>query len=283
MERAVGFVRLVRPVNGLMMGFAVIVGASLVLAEPLSAAITLRLFLGFVTGFMLVSASIALNDYYDREIDKINEPDRPISAGLVKPGESLVFAALLTLTGFAAAFFTNLSCLGVAVMSWIVSVAYNTKGKRTGLPGNFLVSLCVAMPFIYGSFVMGQSLGLKAVLFSALAFLATSGREVAKGIVDVEGDKTKGVRTVAISHGGKAAAYVASGFFLSAVLLSFLPVFLGLVRVWFIPFLAVSDLGFAASSAMLIQDYSRENARRMKNMVMVWMMFAMVSFFAGSL
>jgi len=283
MERAVGFVRLVRPVNGLMMGFAVIVGASLVLAEPLSAAITLRLFLGFVTGFMLVSASIALNDYYDREIDKINEPDRPISAGLVKPGESLVFAALLTLTGFSAAFFTNLSCLGVAVMSWIVSVAYNTKGKRTGLPGNFLVSLCVAMPFIYGSFVMGQSLGLKAVLFSALAFLATSGREVAKGIVDVEGDKTKGVKTVAISHGGKAAACVASGFFLSAVLLSFLPVFLGLVSVWFIPFVVVADLGFAASSAMLIRDYSRENARRMKNMVMVWMMFAMVSFFAGSL
>jgi len=278
MERAVGFVRLVRPVNGLMMGFAVIVGASLVLAEPLSAAIALKLFLGFVTGFMLISASMVLNDYYDREIDKINEPNRPISAGLVKPGESLVFAALLTLTGFAAAFFTNLSCLGLAVMSWVVSVAYNTKGKRTGLPGNFLVSLCVAMPFIYGSFVMGQSLGLKAFLFSALAFLATSGREVAKGIVDVEGDKTKGVRTVAISHGGKAAAYVASGFFLSAVLLSFLPVFLGLVRVWFIPFLAVSDLGFAASSAMLIQDYSRENARRMKNMVMVWMMFAMVSF-----
>jgi len=283
MERVAGFVRLVRPVNGLMMGFAVIVGASLVLTEPLSMVLALRLLLGFVTGFMLTSASMALNDYYDREIDRINEPNRPIPEGLIKPGESLAFAALLTLIGFAAAFFTNLLCLGVAVMSWVVSVTYNTKGKRTGLPGNFLVSLCVAMPFIYGSFVMGQSLGLKAVLFAALAFLATSGREVTKGIVDVEGDKTKEVRTVAISHGGKAAAYLASGFFLSAVLLSFLPIFLGLVSMWFIPFVAIADLGFTASSATLVNDYSRENARRTKNMVMLWMTFSMVSFFAGSL
>jgi geranylgeranylglycerol-phosphate geranylgeranyltransferase len=283
MNRVTGFVRLIRPVNGLMIGFAVIVGASLVLAKPLSVNIAFRLLLGFVTGFTLTGASMAINDYYDREIDKVNEPNRPITDGLVKPGEGLAFAAVLTVIGFAAAFFSNLSCLSVAILSWLVSVVYNTKGKQTGLPGNFLVGACVAIPFIYGSFVIGQSLGLKAVFFAALAFLSATAREVTKGIVDIEGDKTKGIRTIAVSRGEKTAAYVASGFFLSAVFLSFLPVFLSLVSVWFIPFVAVADLGFTVSSAMLIRNYSRENAKRIKNLVMLWMMFGMISFFAGSL
>ncbi len=283
MSRAFGFIRLIRPVNGLMMGFAVIVGASLVLAEPISPELALKLLFGFVTAFTLTSASMAINDYYDREIDKVNEPNRPIPSGLVKPNESLAFAAILTVVGVVAAFLTNMVCLLVATVSWIVSVAYATKGKRTGLLGNFLVSSCVAIPFIYGSLVIEQSLGLEAVFFAALAFLSNTGREVAKGIVDVEGDKAKGMRTVAVSRGAEAAAYVASGFFLSAVLLSFLPPLLGLVSAWFVPFVAIADLGFTGSSVMLVRDSSRENARKIKNMALLWMMFSMFSFLAGSL
>jgi len=283
MSRTVGFIRLIRPVNGLMMGFAVVVGAWLVLAEQISPELALKLLLGFVTAFTLISASMAVNDYYDREIDKINEPNRPIPSGLVKPNESLVFAVVLTAAGIVAAFLTNLTCLMVATVAWIVSVTYATKGKKTGLLGNFLVSSCMAIPFIYGSFAVGQGLSLKAVFFAALAFLASTGREVTKGIVDAEGDRAKGIRTIAVSHGAEAAAYVASGFFLSAVLLSFLPPLLSLVSAWFVPFVAIADLGFASSSVMLVRDSSRENTRKIKNLVMLWMMFGMISFFAGSL
>lgn len=283
MNRVAGFVRLVRPVNGLMMGFAVIIGASLVLAEPFSVNIVFKLLLGYVTAFTLTSVSMIMNDYYDKETDRINEPGRPIPSGLVRPNESLVLAAALTVIGFAAAFLVNSTCLIVAVISWIVSVTYNTMGKRKGLPGNFLVSTCVAIPFVYGNFVVGQSLGLKAVFFAALAFLSNTGREVAKGIADVEGDRTEGMRTVAVSHGEKTAAQAASLFFLSAIGLSLLPVVLRLVSAWYIPTVAVADLGFAASSVMLIRDFSRSNARKIKNRVLLWMMLGMIAFFAGSL
>jgi geranylgeranylglycerol-phosphate geranylgeranyltransferase len=283
MNKIEGFVRLVRPVNGLMMGFAVVVGASLVLAEPVSEDVIVRLLLGYIAGFTLAAASMAINDYHDREIDKINEPNRPIIVGAVKPQESIILAAILTAIGFAAAFFTNLSCLAVAVIFWVVSVIYNTEGKQTGLPGNFLVSACVAVPFIYGSFVIKESLDLRTLLFAALAFLSNTGREVTKGIVDVEGDRTQKIRTVAVSLGQKAAAYVASCFFLSAVLLSIVPPLLGLMSVWFFPFVAVADSGFAISSVMLVREPSRKNAKRIKNLVMLWMMFALASIFAGSL
>jgi len=283
MRRVAGFLRLVRPVNGLMMGFAVIVGASLVLAEPVTFELRVSLILGFVSGFTLMAASMAVNDYYDLEIDRVNEPGRPLPEGVVKPREALVLAALLTLVGLAAAVCTSLYCLGLATVAWVVAVSYNTLGKRTGLPGNFLVGACMAIPFLYGSIVVKNWLDNTALLFAAMAFLSGTGREVAKGIVDVEGDKSRGIRTVAISQGERAAAILASFFFLSAVLLSSLPVLLNLVRFWYVPFVVVTDLGFLASSVLLVRDPSRENAKRIKNLALVWMTLAMVSFFAGTL
>jgi len=172
--------------------------------------------------------------------------------------------------------------LTVAAVSLLISVAYVTKGKKTGLPGNFLVSACVAISFVYGSFVVGQGLTLKVLLFAALAFLSNTGREVAKGIVDVEGDRTKGMRTVMVVNGGKVACVVSSCFFLSAVFLSLFPWLLGLVSIWYVPFVVVADVGFAASSIMLVQNHSRENARRIKNLALVWMLLGMMSFFAGT-
>ena len=286
MNRIVGFVKLLRPINGLMMGLAVIVGGSLALAEPFSTTIAFKLLLGYITAFTLTGASMAINDYYDYEIDKINEPNRPIPSGIVNLRESIVFAFILVLIGLTAATLANLSTpmpLAVAVVSLLVSVIYATKGKRTGLSGNFLVSACVAIPFIYGSFVVGQGFSLKVLLFSALAFLSNAGREVAKGIVDAEGDKARGMRTIMVIYGSKVASAMSSCFFLSAVFLSLVPWLLGIVSIWYVPFVIVADVGFSISSIMLTQNPSRKNTRRIKNLVLAWMLFGMISFIAGTL
>src|SRR3990170_6545627 len=217
-----GYLRLMRPVNCLMMGFAVIVGA--VLANPnFQDVVWLNLVYGFVTGFMLTAASMAINDYYDREIDAINEPARPIPSGSIKPREALAFAFILTVIGFAAAYLTNLSCLALAVLAWTVAVTYTVVGKRSGLPGNFLVSTIVAIPLIYGSYALAETIALNVLVFAAMAFLAIKGREITKGIVDVQGDKARNIKTLAVRFGEKAAAVVAVWFFVLAVLMSPLP------------------------------------------------------------
>jgi geranylgeranylglycerol-phosphate geranylgeranyltransferase len=141
-----GFLRLIRPLNCLMMGFAAVVGASLVFPLTLS----INLLFGFLTSFSLTAASMAINDYYDLEIDAINEPNRPIPRGDVSPKEALSSALVLSIIGFIAAFATNPpSTPVVAVIAYIISITYITKGKGTGLPGNFLVSASVVIPFIY--------------------------------------------------------------------------------------------------------------------------------------
>jgi geranylgeranylglycerol-phosphate geranylgeranyltransferase len=160
-------------------------------------------------------------------------------------------------------------------------VTYVTNGKRTGLPGNFLVSACVAIPFIYGSIVVISQVQLNVLLFASMAFLSNTGREITKGIVDVKGDKAQGVQTLAARYGERNAAAVAVLFYVSAVSLTPLPWILSLVSLWFIPFVLVTDVGLIGSSFLLLRDYSRENARKIKNLILLWFVIALLAYVFG--
>jgi geranylgeranylglycerol-phosphate geranylgeranyltransferase len=276
------YVQLIRPINAFMMGFAVVVGAFLTDSVK---ALTLprQVLLGFLTSVFLTGASMAINDYYDREIDAINEPSRPIPSGFITPKNALAFALLLTIFGLTAAFFTNLECGLAALLAWLVTSTYVTIGKRTGLPGNFMVSFCVALPFLYGSLAMTRGVSLNVGLFAAMAFLSNTGREINKGIVDVAGDKERNIQTVAVRFGNRAAAALAAVFYLSAVSLSVLPLVWNLVSWWFIPFVAATDFGLILSSFMLLRNPSRENARKIKKAVLVFFFLGLLGFIAGSI
>ena len=189
MGKLSSYLRLMRPINCLMMGFAVIIGAALTIPN-ISNVFWSNLIYGFITGFMLTAASMTTNDYYDREIDGMNEPNRPIPSGLIKPKEALGFAFALTAIGFATAFvnsyLANIFCFVTAMIAWIAFVTYTIIGKRSGLPGNFLVSTCVAIPFIYGNYTVANTIEMNVLIFASMAFLSNAGREITKGIVDVE-------------------------------------------------------------------------------------------------
>ena len=281
--RLSGFIRLMRPPNCFMMGFAVIVGATVAIGSLPGEDLWLRLFFGFLTGFSLLAASNVLNDYWDREIDAINEPERPIPSGLVSPREALAFSAFLTALGLALAWLTGLECFITAVIAASVADTYVTLGKKTGLLGNAMVSLCVAIPFAYGSIITAGRVRSLVAIFASIAFLANLGREVNKGIVDIPGDASKGVMTVAVRHGPRVAAYVASAFYLCAVSLSILPPLFSFVSWPYIPLVALTDVGFIWASLSISRDQSRENAKKVKNAVLIWMTTGMLAFLMGSL
>jgi geranylgeranylglycerol-phosphate geranylgeranyltransferase len=263
--------------NCVMIGFAVIVGEALA-----SQAVTARVaFYGFMTGFLLLAASMILNDYFDREIDKINAPRRPLAAGIVKPAEAISLAIIVASLGIFFAASLGVLALLIALASIIIMVLYNAQIKKRGFIGNVLVSTNVAIPFIFGGFAVGSptwSLGI----FSLLAFLSSLGREVVKGIVDVAGDSARGVRTVAATMGNPGAAKRGATFFLSAVVLSVLPLVLGLVSVYYIPLVAICDIGFLLTAYSIRNDPSPRNAKRSKNFVLVWMTFGLLAFVFGT-
>jgi 4-hydroxybenzoate polyprenyltransferase len=87
---------------------------------------------------------------------------------------------------------------------------------------------------------------------------------------------------LAVRFGDRKAAAAAVVFYLLAVSLTPIPWFLNLVSIWFIPLAAFTDLGLASSSVLLLRDYSRNNARKIKNMVLFWLAAGLLAFIAGA-
>jgi geranylgeranylglycerol-phosphate geranylgeranyltransferase len=275
------FLKLMRPINCVMMGFAVVVG--IFLANPSSSNLPVNIAFGVLTGFTLTAAAMAFNDYYDRDIDAINEPSRPIPSGSVNAKSALVFTGIFSVAGFIFAYLTSIFCLVAAIIAWTVMMTYSTGGKQKGLPGNFLVSACVATPFLYGSLAAVNTIQLNVLLFASMAFLSNTGREVTKGIVDVKGDSAKNVKTLAVHLGEKRAAAGAAIFYILAVCLSPIPLILNLVSLWFIPFVLITDSGLLWCSASLVKNPTRESARRIKKLVLILFIMGLLAFIFGML
>ena len=277
MQKVPALFSMMRLPNCIMIGFAVIVGELLASTTfPARAALY-----GFLAGFLLLAASMVLNDYFDREIDTINDPARPLPSGIVKPREALSFALILGSIGLLCAAYTGFVTLLIAILSIVIAVSYNAKIKKTGLLGNVFVSTNVAIPFVYGGFAVGTptwSLGI----FALLAFLASVGREIVKGIVDVPGDTAKGVRSIAGTKGNSIAAKYGAAFFVTAVCLSALPLVLGLVTYYYIPLAVICDFGFLLTAYSLLSNSTAKNAKRSKKYVLVWMMFGLLAFVLGT-
>ncbi|HTY74526.1 MAG TPA: geranylgeranylglycerol-phosphate geranylgeranyltransferase [Candidatus Nanoarchaeia archaeon] len=282
MSKFSGFVKLMRPINCLMMSFAVLVGGVLANSN-FSNFSWLNILYGALTGFTLTAAAMAANDYYDRDIDAINEPKRPIPSGEVNLRAAIVFAAILTCVGLIFAYLTSILCLMGAALAWIVMLTYTTVGKRSGLPGNFLVSACVAAPFLYGSLAAVNSIKLNVLLFASMAFLSNTGREITKGIVDVKGDRFQHVRTLAVWFGEKKAALVAAAFYIFAVCLSPLPIVMNSTSILYVPCVLVTDVGLVGCSVLLVKNPERENARKIKKLVLVLFMFGLLAYIFGML
>lgn len=261
-----------------MIGFAVIVGE--VIAS--STILARDALYGFMTGFFLLSASMVLNDYFDREIDAINQPSRPLPARVVTPSQALSFSIILAALGFWFAANSGIQTLIIAILSVVLMVSYNSRIKKTGLLGNAFVSTNVAIPFIYGGFVVSNPTWSLAI-FSLLAFLSSMGREIVKGIVDVSGDTAKGVRSVASTIGTTKAAKYGAALFVAAVALSGLPLVLHLVSYYYIPLVAICDIGFLLTAYSMMTNVSPRNAKRNKNYVLLWMTFGLLAFIVGTL
>ena len=273
---ASGFFEIARIPNCIMMGLAVIIGEfmSLGTAVPICSVVV-----GFLVGFFLVAGSMAINDILDMEIDRINNPKRPIPSGRVSKTEAAVFAAVTLAVGLSLAFVLSVVNLVIAILAVSLMLYYNRFGKKTGLPGNAVVSANLAIPFIFGGAVGGISNTL--YIFALLAFLAGMGREVIKGMADIEGDSKRGVRTLAVSKGLGTAAQTGALFFVAAVLLSVIPIAFGMISWLYVPIVSVCDIGFLYSSYSIVKNASPENALRSKNQALVWMLLGLIAFIAG--
>lgn len=171
--------------------------------------------LGIVlAGPIVCGMSQAANDWCDRHVDAINEPDRPIPSGRV-PGQwglwialamsvlSLAVGALLGLWGFIA------TLAGVAA-AWAYS-AEPLRLKKSGWWGPGLVGLSYeTLPWFTGAAILAQALPPGPVIATALLYgIGAHGIMTLNDFKALEGDRQTGVASLPVTLGPDRAARVA--------------------------------------------------------------------------
>ncbi|MCQ5337508.1 MAG: UbiA family prenyltransferase [Candidatus Methanomethylicia archaeon] len=274
------YLLLIRPLNSIMMGLAVIIGEVTILgAFPKIE----EIIFGFFIGFFLTAFSMVLNDIMDIEIDRINVPNRPLPSGRISINNAKFYSIILAIIGILLTFYFSIYAIIIAFSSLIVSILYNTKAKKTGLLGNIMVAYCVAIPFLFGAIITSNSINMKILTFFMLAFLSTIGREIIKGIADIKGDKIKNIKTLALSYGTKKAAIIASLFYLSAIILSILPIIVKEVGLFYLFTIIFVDLGLIYCSIKILRSQERTIAIDVKNKTLIFMLLALLAFLIDSL
>jgi geranylgeranylglycerol-phosphate geranylgeranyltransferase len=272
---------LMRPANCVMIGFAVIVG--IFVSKPVDVKV-IQGALGFLTGFFLCAYSMSMNDIYDVEVDRVNQPERPIPSGRASTQAAVRLSVLVLVAGVASSVLTlNPVAVGIASLYAFLMWLYNSRAKQTGLPGNTLVASSLAVPFIYGGVISGGSLTRSLLLMMALtSFFSGVGREVVKAMADVEGDAKRGVNSVARGRGLKAASSVGATFFLLAVVTSWVPLALGLANKFYAFGVIIPDAVFTYLAASIVAKHDPANAHRVKTIALAGMALGLIVFVGGA-
>jgi len=173
------------------------------------------------------AAGNAVNDYFDREIDRVNRPDRPIPRGAVTPRAGLAFSVLLFACAVATAVSLPLTAIAIAVANLLALVAYTKLFK--GLPGvgNVVVAYLTGSTFLFGGAAVGRVGEPAVVVLFALAALATLSREIVKDVEDIAGDRAEGLQTLPIAVGEGVALRLGAAVLAVAVAASAVPYLMG--------------------------------------------------------
>ncbi len=173
-----------------------------------------------LTGPLVCGASQIVNDWFDREVDAINEPHRPIPSGRVPGKLALWFAMTWTLIAQTWAMslgpWVSLATFIGLLLAWAYS-APPLRLKLNGWWGNSAVALSYeGLAWITGAaIVLGGALPDGRVLLIALLYsVGAHGIMTLNDFKSVEGDLTMGIRSLPAQLGRERAAWVACVFML---------------------------------------------------------------------
>lgn len=281
---------LMRLEHGVMIAVAILIG-SVITAQRVP---SLPIFLfTFCTALFLEASTFALNDFYDVEIDKKNKRmDRPLVRGDLSPKTALGLFIVFFPLGILCSYFVNLTCFLIALITALFALLYDVVLKKIKLIGNFFIAYTMAIPFIFGGAAMLNESGMNLTLSSGvfivafIAFLAGSGREIMKDIMDVSGDKQQGVKSFPNYLGIRKSQALAALFFLGAVILSFLPFVSPAYAIYYhnyyyLLIVLITDcLLIYTSGALLLRDVA--NLNNYRKLTLGALMIGLIAFLLGA-
>ena len=186
-----------------------------------------------ITGPLVCATSQASNDWFDRHVDAINEPHRPIPSGRMPGTWGLRIAIVWTLLSLAAAI--PLGPTGVLAVAIALAFAWAYSAppfrlKQNGWIGNAAVGVTYeGLAWVTGALILldGAMPSIRIVLIAALYSLGAHGILTLNDFKAIDGDRQMGIRSLPATLGPQRAAWV-----LCAVMLLPQVVVLALLTSW---------------------------------------------------
>ncbi|MDH5020777.1 geranylgeranylglycerol-phosphate geranylgeranyltransferase [Halobacterium rubrum] len=248
-ETVRGLVELARPVNTLAAGLLTFIGAFVAggaFAHPTATAAAVG------ATWLATAGGNAINDYFDREVDRINDPERAIPRGAVSARGALAYSLVLFVGATALAVTLPVLALTIAAVNLLGLVTYTQYFK--GLPGagNALVAYLGGSTFLFGAAAVGDPLA--GAVLAVLAALSTFTREVVKDVEDVAGDREEGLRTLPVAVGERRALLLGAALLAVAVAASPVPYLAGTFGWWYLVVVVPADVVMLAAASRSFGD-----------------------------
>lgn len=270
-----GMIQLLRPELPLAAGVCVVLGEITALGKLPSLG---EFCLGFACGFFLSGAALTLNDYFDIEVDKINTPTRPIPAGLITPSDAIILTVIATLIGLTAAYLIGPLAFLVSIVFWIIGLLYNWRYKAEGLAGNLMVSSSVGITFIMGGITVGQPLHKAVWFFGLIAFLIDLAEEIAGDAMDIEGDRKRASKSIAIRLGRNTALQITAFLFALVILLSYVPLIMGWTGQSYLLLVCVMNVAVIFFTIRLVRSQTSDEGRSAMRGIYMSILVGMLAF-----
>ncbi len=223
LQQLIGLYKISRPLTTLTGALAVILGGYVAgTGEWINIGLA-----AFTTTLVSASAN-TWNDYLDIEIDRINQPQRPLPSGQVKPRNALIFSFVIAFVSLVIGLFISVPAFLIVLLSNILLFIYSWKLKSTVLLGNLVIAFISGMSAVFGGVAAGNPRPT-LVLFTII-FVSILGREVLKTMADYEGDLKESVRTISTVWGRRAARYVFYILIVATLITMLLPYILSIYK-----------------------------------------------------
>ena len=167
-----------------------------------------------LAGPLLCAGSQTVNDWFDRDVDAINEPNRPIPSGRIPGDWGLRIAMIWSAAGVIWAAYLGPWVLIAAILGVALSWAYSAppvRLKRSGVWGPLSVGISYeGLAWFTGAAVMAQALpDAHTITLAVLYSLGAYGIMVLNDFKAIEGDRQTGLKSLPAVLGPRKAAWIA--------------------------------------------------------------------------